>query len=126
MIVIVTGGRDYNPHGEGRANVGAVLSSIHAVKKIEAVVHGRCWSPLKEETKTGADYWAFIWAKNHKVLDDPYPADWKNLGRSAGPRRNTEMAKAGADLCIAFPGGMGTADMVNKAIAEGIPVLDLR
>jgi len=32
------------------------------------------------------------------------------------------MADAGADLCIAFPGGRGTADMVRRARAAGIPV----
>src|SRR5690606_30354012 len=51
-----------------------------------------------------------------------YPADWRRHGRAAGPIRNQEMADAGADLCIAFPGGRGTADMVRRARAAGIPV----
>lgn len=126
MRIIVTGGRDYDPQGQGRRNVGSVLSAIHAVKRIETIVHGRCWNPKDADTHTGADFWAFIWAKNHNVEHEPYPADWKAFGRAAGPLRNTKMAELGADLCIAFPGGRGTDDMTRKATTVGISVLDLR
>jgi predicted Rossmann-fold nucleotide-binding protein len=40
----------------------------------------------------------------------------------AGHYRNQEMADTGADLCIAFPGGRGTADMVRRAAAAGIEI----
>lgn len=42
--------------------------------------------------------------------------------------RNTHMASLGADLCIAFwkDNSSGTADMVRKARATGIPVEEIR
>ena len=70
-----------------------------------------------------------------------YPADWRGMcqptckpghrkpGRdgttycpAAGNYRNQGMAMAGADLCLAFPGGKGTADMVTRAKKFNIPV----
>jgi len=55
---------------------------------------------------------------------EPHPADWERHGRAAGPIRNQEMADAGADLCIAFPYGIGkgTYDMIERARKAGIPV----
>jgi hypothetical protein len=127
MRVIVTGGRDYDPQLQGRALVGLVLTAISQVKPIKTIVHGRCWNPQNEDSKNGADFWAYIWAKNNDgVEEEEHPADWKKHGKAAGPIRNSYMAKLGADLCIAFPGGSGTTDMVNKAKRAGIPVLDLR
>ncbi len=51
-------------------------------------------------------------------------ADWEAFGRAAGPRRNEEMARAGADLCLAFWDGKsrGTLHMMRRAAAHGIPV----
>jgi hypothetical protein len=45
-----------------------------------------------------------------------FPANWKVYGRAAGPIRNMKMLLEGKpDLVVAFPGGIGTADMVKKA-----------
>jgi hypothetical protein len=51
-----------------------------------------------------------------------YPADWELHGKAAGPIRNEEMIRSGADLVIAFAGGRGTADRVARARRAGIPV----
>lgn len=59
------------------------------------------------------------------VDTEPHPADW-GKGKSAGPIRNSEMVKTGADLCIAvhryLANSRGTLDCVRKALAAGIPV----
>lgn len=55
-----------------------------------------------------------------KVLE--YPADWKKYGKSAGYRRNKEMAKV-ADALIAFWDGesKGTKHMIDLAKEYGLP-----
>lgn len=82
----------------------------------------------------GADRSAGRWAMSRGIPVLPFPADWSAHGDAAGPIRNSDMA-AGRhpdgpvpppDLCAAFKGGDGTADMVKKARAAGTPVVDYR
>jgi len=48
-------------------------------------------------------------------MQRPYPADWETYGRAAGPIRNQKMLDSEQiNLCVAFPGGAGTADMVAR------------
>lgn len=54
-----------------------------------------------------------------------FKADWGRYRAGGGPKRNQAMADAGAGLCIAFPGGSGTADMVCRAEAAGVKVVKL-
>jgi hypothetical protein len=60
-----------------------------------------------------------------RVEREPHPADWKRLGKRAGPVRNGEMATMGADICIAvhrfLMNSKGTRDCCNQTIAAGIP-----
>lgn len=108
--VLVTGGRGYL---DG-ARVASELAALHRLHGAElVVVHGDC--------PTGADAIADEWCKRNGVACEPFPADW-NAGRGGGPRRNQAMVDAGADLCLAFPGGRGTADCIRRARAAGIPV----
>ena len=54
----------------------------------------------------GADGYARAWAQMHGVECDVFKADWKNLGRSAGPKRNQRMLDENEiQLVVAFPGG---------------------
>lgn len=56
----------------------------------------------------------------------PFEADWHTHGRAAGPIRNRRMIEEGKpDLVVAFPGGRGTANMVNQARAAGIEVREV-
>ena len=114
MRVIVCGGRDYEPI----QSVWPVLDAISDVREISCIVHGDC--------KHGVDPRAGDWARLARIACEPHPADWTKYGKAAGMIRNKCMAERGADLCIAFPGGTGTADMVKQARKAGIQVLDLR
>lgn len=59
------------------------------------------------------------------IKDEPHPADWDRYGKAAGPRRNSEMLAAGADMVVAFHRDLmrsrGTLDMVRQALAAGVP-----
>jgi len=63
-------------------------------------------------------------ARSELVVHERYPADWVKHGKAAGMIRNREMARAGADLCLAFWDGLskGTAGMISEAVRAGIPV----
>lgn len=107
MRVGVTGGRDY-------ADRDAVHAALRLLNRDDVLVHGAA---------SGADSMcAEVWGDFLGRDVEPHPADWTRHGKAAGPIRNQEMVDSGLDLLIAFPGGRGTADMVRRAEAAGIPV----
>lgn len=71
----------------------------------------------------GADRLGEEWANQIGLPLEIYPADWDRHGKSAGHRRNAEMA-AVADALIALWGGQsrGTKGMIDLATARGLRV----
>jgi hypothetical protein len=70
---------------------------------------------------TGADAMAVDWANRFGTGLITVSAEWKRLGKEAGPIRNQRMLdEYKPDLCVAFPGGFGTADMVIKALSAKV------
>ncbi len=76
----------------------------------------------------GADTFGEQWAMKNGLLVTRRPADWNRFGKSAGYRRNKEMAiyaaepegPDGTGICILFPGGRGTAHMHDLALEHGL------
>jgi len=112
MRILVTGSRTL----EDKAQVYRTLSRLHHVKAFDELIHGGA---------AGADSFAHEWAEVNRVPIRVFRADWKRYGRAGGPKRNEEMAAAGPDLCVAFSGDNGTADMVKRAIKHDIPVMSM-
>ena len=74
----------------------------------------------------GVDTVAIDWAVVNWTDFKEYPADWKKYHKAAGPIRNQQMLdEEHPDLVVAFPGGEGTADMVRRAKAAGIEVIEV-
>ena len=72
----------------------------------------------------GADRFARDWRADRLIPGRTFTAEWDRFGRKAGPLRNARMIAEGRpDLVLAFPGGRGTADMIAKAEAAGVPVI---
>ncbi len=75
----------------------------------------------------GADEFARKWAEARNVPCARFPALWNVEGKSAGPRRNRRMfAGFEPDGTVAFPGGVGTADMENVTIDGGAWLVRIR
>lgn len=111
MRVLVCGGRDFTD----RDRVFRELDDLHVQKPITLVIHGGA---------KGADRSAEAWAMSRAVPFRRFLADWKTLGKGAGPVRNARMLADGKpDVVVAFPGNRGTADMVRKAFAANVPVV---
>jgi hypothetical protein len=110
LVLIVCGGRDY----EDSRTIWRTLDEVRWKRGIAKIKHGGC--------RTGADAIAHGWAEKYGIPVEVFDADWEAHGKAAGPMRNQKMADSGADGCIAFPGGRGTADMIRRAEAAGIPV----
>lgn len=71
----------------------------------------------------GADRLAKLWAKSHGVHCAEVEALWTRFGRAAGTRRNSAMLALKPDLCLAFPGGSGTENMIQQCEDLGIAVV---
>lgn len=121
MRVLVCGGRDFADRDAVFRALDGLTGDVtdeHPLGTIPlTIIHGSC--------RTGADLWADEWAVVNWASIKEFPADWEAHGRAAGPIRNARMLAEGRpDLVLAFPGGRGTADMVRKAKAAGVPVVE--
>ena len=94
--ILVTGSRTWDDEVMIRVEVCEELQRAFMLSMRPVVVHGAC--------PRGADAMASRLADQLKpvVVNEPHPADWDRLGKSAGFRRNEEMARAGAVVCLAF------------------------
>lgn len=71
----------------------------------------------------GADRLAEEHARKIGLLVAVVAAPWDFYGHSAGPLRNTGMLLLNPEIVYAYDkGGTGTADMMTKAKAAGVPV----
>lgn len=129
--VLVCGGRDFGTPAE-RDQLMRLLDRLFCpVYPADEEGRAGTWVPapglvIIHGDGCGADTCAADWATSNWVQTREFPADWAAYGRSAGPRRNQRMLDEGKPhLVIAFPGGAGTADMVKRARAARVPVMEV-
>lgn len=112
MRLLVCGGRDFSD----RVAAFAMLDYLHAA-------HGGLTRIIQGGAK-GADALAKEWANLRNVGVTQVDADWNRLGKRAGPARNqTMLDTCEPDAVLAFPGGVGTADMIRRAEAKQVTVI---
>lgn len=143
--VLVCGGRAY----KNREYVHRILNAFEERRwPIRCLIHG-CAGKFDRDGRViqGADLLAAEWMQGkikewikretelaalenrkrkitHGFSVIGFPADWSRFGPAAGPRRNTHMLMVGKpDVVIAFPGGPGTANMIQQAMDFGKEVI---
>lgn len=110
LRVLVCGGRDYCD----QARIYTALDRLHSERGVALIIEGGA---------RGADRIARSWAQARGIPYKTFDAAWKRLGNAAGPVRNQQMLdEGGPDAVVAFPGGSGTADMVDRSIRAGLKV----
>lgn len=109
--VIIAGGREFNDYELLKARVDAALCMKSQSHKI-VIVSGKA---------RGADALGERYAVERGYEISAHPADWDAYGKSAGYRRNAEMAQE-ADALIAFWDGKsrGTKHMIDLAEKAGL------
>lgn len=106
MKVLVCGGRDYH-------DKVAAFDALNALPfKPTLVIEGGA---------NGADRLGRIWAQSSAIHVATICALWDTFGRSAGYKRNIAMSEL-AEYCVAFPGGNGTANMIDICKRKNIVV----
>ena len=113
LRVLVCGGRNYRD----QEHVWTFLSELNAKQPIGLLIHGAA---------TGADRLAQAWARNRLIPDREFESNWPVDGAAAGPMRNQRMIDEGKpDLVVAFPGGPGTTDLMQRAKMHGVKVIEV-
>lgn len=117
--IIVTGSREFD---DRRLMRNALVQALDRVcpngDDDVTLVHGDA---------RGADRMAAAMVPEWGLIVEPWPANWRDHGKSAGPIRNQRMVNSGADIAVAFfVHGLpcrGTHDCVAKLEAAGIEVI---
>jgi predicted Rossmann-fold nucleotide-binding protein len=124
LRVLICGGRNFN-------NKDLVVQTLNALAD-----EFELWAPPDKYGNTlplgltiitggasGADRLAAEYAAINWTGYREFPANWVKHGRAAGPIRNQQMLDKGKpDIVVAFPGGIGTADMTRRAMLAKVPV----
>lgn len=118
MKVLVCGGRMFGVKDEARRLLMfRTLAALHERHRFTEILEGGA---------PGADASAATFGRLNDIRVRTFKADWDAHGRAAGPIRNRRMMEEGKpELVIAFPGGRGTADMVEVAKEAGVKVIEV-
>lgn len=111
--LIIAGGRDFNDR---------TLMIQEVTKLMQGPLQGHLLEIVSGMAR-GADMLAYTIAKESGITVHEHPADWNQYGKSAGYRRNVEMADNAQGL-LAFwdTRSVGTKHMIDIATAKGLSV----
>lgn len=117
--VLVTGSRNYKDKAKMRTILYRVVTALNLPDDAQPVlVHGGA----RGADSAAHELWNYEWGWPVEV----HEANWDEFGKAAGHIRNDEMAKLGADVCVAFPLGesKGTRGMMKLCKKYGITLID--
>lgn len=109
--LVIAGGRDFNDYDLLEETCNYMLSHLLNAYEIEIVSGGA----------KGADTLAQRYAKSNRFKLTIMPADWDKHGKSAGYKRNQEMADYATHVVAFWDGkSRGTQHMINIANKDGL------
>ena len=111
--VVIAGCRHYNDYEEAKTFIDKCLQNIRKDNTI-IIVSGGC---------RGADRLGEIYAEENGFQIIRFLPDWEKYGKSAGPKRNKQMAEE-SDYVICFWDGKskGTKTMIDYAKMHNRPL----
>lgn len=117
--VLVTGSRNWTDWELVYTELGALFSLSPGEFM---VIHGGCPSGADAHAD---DWYVKMYECGMPVQRKVFPVTslvWQQYGKVAGPMRNSEMVKFGADVCLAFikDKSRGASDCASKAENAGI------
>lgn len=109
--LVIAGGRDFNDYDLLEETCNYMLSHLLNAYEIEIVSGGA----------KGADTLAQRYAKSNRFKLTIMSADWDKHGKSAGYKRNQEMADYATHVVAFWDGkSRGTQHMINIANKDGL------
>lgn len=106
----MTGGHKVRRPAARRELVFRALDDFHAWRRVHVLIHGDA---------DHTDTFAGEWARSRGIKELAYPI---RPGESGFDRNGRMLLASRPDLVLHFPGANGTADMVARARAAGVPV----
>lgn len=122
MRLIIAGSRKlYAPAvREWLPNLVAHMCKTMRLPEPTVILSGAC--------PTGVDVAGEGYAEDAGLAVERFPADWKGMGKMAGPLRNHDMATRAEALLLVWTRdplrSPGSANMLRTAIAAGLPVME--
>ena len=122
MRILVCGGRDFGYIVE---NACKKKDFVLLNKAMDFVMSYKPTTIIQGKAKGGDEIGGFV-AEALKLEHLIFPADWDKYGKGAGHIRNQQMLDEGKpDLVIAFEGGRGTANMIQRSKKAGVKVIEV-
>ena len=118
MRVLVCGGRDFNNYNLLSKTLHEVIyDGDHTYYSDVTIISGNA---------RGADKLGEQFARDNECKLEIFPADWDKFGKGAGFIRNQKMIDEGKpDLVVAFPGGVGTKNMIERSVKAGVRTVSI-
>lgn len=126
MRVIIAGGRDFNDFKLLESNLHKIFKQLADEKLISGWINEADIEIICGKAR-GADTLGEKFAKTYNIPIKYFPADWDTYGKSAGYRRNADMAKYAKEcngVLIAFWDGKskGTKHIIDIAKSNNMRV----
>lgn len=117
MKIVIAGSRDFNNYDILNKCMTSLLSGV-----LDRTM-GNGEITIISGGARGADVLGERYAKEHNMILKVFPAEWDKYGKSAGYKRNHQMAQYG-DVLVAFwdRQSRGTMHMINLCKQLGLQV----